>query len=44
MDEEDIAVGHNAAYLPPGMLTKQVKVDSANGKVKLFADPDMAAG
>jgi leucyl aminopeptidase (aminopeptidase T) len=35
VDEEDIASGHNMAYLPPGMLQKDVKVSSLNGKVKL---------
>ncbi len=35
VDEEDISTGHNMAYLPPGMLTKDVKVGSVSGKVKL---------
>jgi leucyl aminopeptidase (aminopeptidase T) len=35
VDEEDISTGHNMAYLPPGMLTKDVKVGSVRGKVKL---------
>ncbi len=35
VDEEDISTGHNMAYLPPGMLTKKVKVGSVRGKVKL---------
>ena len=35
VDEEDISTGHNMAYMPPGMLAKDVKVGSASGKVKL---------
>ncbi len=35
VDEDDISQGHNVAYLPPGMLTKSLKVDSVNGNVKL---------
>ncbi len=35
VDEEDISTGHNMAYLPPGMLRKDVKVGSVSGKVKL---------
>ncbi len=35
VDEEDILTGHIMAYLPPGMLTKNVKVGSVRGKVKL---------
>ncbi len=35
VDDEDISTGHNMAYLPPGMLTKDVKVGSLSGKIKL---------
>ena len=35
VDEEDISTGHNVAYLPPGMLSKEVRADSATGRVKL---------
>ncbi len=35
IDEGDISSGYNMAYLPPGMLTKNVKPDSVNGKVRL---------
>ncbi len=35
VDEEDISTGHNMAYLPPGVLTRNVKVGSVSGKVRL---------
>ncbi len=35
VDEGDISEGYNMAYLPPGMLTKNVKPSSVSGKVKL---------
>jgi leucyl aminopeptidase (aminopeptidase T) len=35
VDEGDVSTGHNMAYLPPGRLTRGIKVGSANGKVKL---------
>jgi leucyl aminopeptidase (aminopeptidase T) len=35
VDESDISRGYNMAYLPPGMLTKNLKADSISGKVKL---------
>jgi leucyl aminopeptidase (aminopeptidase T) len=34
-DEQDVSKGYNVSYLPPGMLTKSVKPDSVNGKVRL---------
>ncbi|HXQ91839.1 MAG TPA: aminopeptidase [Nitrososphaerales archaeon] len=34
VDEDDISQGHNVAYLPPGMLVKNLKADSVSGKVK----------
>lgn len=35
VDEEDISTGHSMAYMPPGMLTRKIKVGSVRGKVKL---------
>jgi leucyl aminopeptidase (aminopeptidase T) len=35
VDEDDISNGYNVAYLPPGMLTKDLKADSVSGTVKL---------
>jgi len=35
VDEEDVSSGYNMAYLPPGIVSKGVKSDSVNGKVKL---------
>jgi len=34
-DEQDVSKGYNVSYLPPGMLTKSVKSESVNGKVRL---------
>jgi leucyl aminopeptidase (aminopeptidase T) len=35
VDEQDVSSGQNIAYLPPGMVAKDVDPSSASGKVKL---------
>ena len=35
VDEEDRKTGNNMAYVPPGLVTKEVEPRSANGKVTL---------
>ena len=35
VDENDVAIGENVAYLPPGMSTKEVDTSSATGSVAL---------
>ncbi|MDA4129131.1 MAG: aminopeptidase [Thaumarchaeota archaeon] len=37
VDEDDVSAGNNMSYLPPGMVVKNIKRDSLNGKVKLSA-------
>ncbi len=35
VDENDVAGGNNVAYVPPGLVTKQVDPDSLEGKIKV---------
>ncbi|MDV3292995.1 MAG: aminopeptidase [Nitrososphaerales archaeon] len=35
IDDKDLADGNNVAYVPPGLVTKQVDPDSVEGKVKV---------
>ncbi|MDV3244694.1 MAG: aminopeptidase [Nitrososphaerales archaeon] len=55
VDEKDIADGNNVAYLPPGLVTKQVDSESVDGSVRVSrsltkygvlagADLDFSAG
>ena len=35
VDEKDLAIGNNMAYIPPGLVTKGVDPDSVEGKLKV---------
>jgi len=35
VDDTDVSSGYNMAYLPPGIVSKNVKPSSVNGKIKL---------
>lgn len=35
VDEKDVAEGSNMAYVPPGLVTKEVDPDSVNGRVRV---------
>jgi leucyl aminopeptidase (aminopeptidase T) len=35
VDEQDVSRGYNMGYLPPGLISKSVKLSSVHGKVKL---------
>lgn len=35
VDEEDVAGGNNVAYVPPGLVTKDIDATSANGRVRI---------